>query len=303
MTIIPPYLKPGDTIGITCPAGYMELKKAEACIKTLQQWGFEVMLGKTIGSKSKNYFSGTDEERRDELQAMLDDRSIKAVLFGRGGYGTGRIIDTLNFKKFVKHPKWLIGFSDITVLHAHVNSNHKIATIHGPMTGAFNLHNGASKWTEALHHAIVGKKANYSCKHYKNNKQGIAKGKLIGGNLALLSNVIGTASDFETKNRILFIEDLSEYLYSADRMLHQLKRSGKLKSLAGLIVGGFTEMKDTERPFGKSIENMIKDIVEEYDYPVCYHFPISHANENLAVKVGVEYELKITKQKTVLKEL
>lgn len=302
-TIIPPYLKPGDTIGITCPAGYMEYKRAEICIQTLQEWGFEVMVGKTVGSKSKNYFSGTDEERMNELQAMLDDKNINAILFGRGGYGSGRIIDKLNFKKFVRHPKWLIGFSDITVFHCHIFSNYKIASIHGPMAGAFNLQNGKSKWINELQKTLTGVKADYICKAHKSNKVGVAKGKLIGGNLALLANVIGTDSDFDTKNRILFIEDVGEYLYSADRMLHQLKRSDKLKSLAGLIVGGFTEMKDTERPFGKTIRTIIKEIVYEYDYPVCFDFPISHANENLAVKIGVDYELKITKQKTELREV
>ena len=138
MIKIPPYLKAGDTIGITCPAGFMPIEKATACIKTLQQWGYNVMVGQTLRSNSENYFSGTDEERADELQAMLDDKSIDAVLFGRGGYGMGRIIDSLDFKKFIRHPKWLIGYSDITVLHTHLLNNFKIASMHAPMTGAFN---------------------------------------------------------------------------------------------------------------------------------------------------------------------
>ena len=161
MIKIPPYLKKGDTIGITCPAGYMALEKAQTCIETLQHWGFEAMVGKTLGSSSKNYFSGTDEERLNELQAMLDDESINAILCGRGGYGVGRIIDQLDFKRFKKKPKWIIGFSDITILHAHIYSNYKIATLHAPMAAAFNNDEYKNEYIASLHKAIVGKKTNY----------------------------------------------------------------------------------------------------------------------------------------------
>jgi len=303
MTTLPPYLKKGDTIGITCPASYLTAVNAEKCIETLHQWGFEVMVGKTLGSKSKNYFSASDEDRANELQAMLDDKNIKAIIFGRGGYGMGRIIDKLNFSKFKKNPKWIIGFSDITLLHCHLYSNHKISSIHGPMAIGFNKEKSNAESIESLHKIIIGSKSNYSCKSHKNNRTGIAKGKIIGGNLALLVNSIGTNSDIETKNKILFIEDVGEYLYAIDRMMYQMKRSGKLNKLAGLIIGGFTDMKDTERPFGKTLDNIIKEIVEEYNYPVCFHFPISHGKENVPVKIGVEYELKITATKTTLKEL
>lgn len=303
MTTLPPYLKKGDIIGITCPASYLTAANADKCIETLQQWGFEVMVGKTLGSKSKNYFSASDEDRANELQAMLDDKSIKAIIFGRGGYGMGRIIDKLNFSKFKKSPKWIIGFSDITLLHCHLYGHHKISSIHGPMAIGFNKEKSNAESIDSLHKLLTGKKFNYNCKSHKNNRVGIAKGKLIGGNLALLVNAIGTGSDFETKNKIFFIEDVGEYLYAIDRMFYQLKRSGKLNKLAGLIIGGFTDMKDTERPFGKTLENMIKELVEEFDYPVCFHFPISHGKENVAVKIGVEYELKITATKTTLKEL
>lgn len=303
MTTIPPYLKKGDMIGITCPASYLTAANADKCIETLQQWGFEVMVGKTLGSKSKNYFSASDEERANELQAMLDDKNIKAIIFGRGGYGMGRIIDKLNFSKFKKNPKWIIGFSDITLLHCHLYGNHKISSIHGPMAIGFNKEKSNAESIESLHKILTGKKFNFNCKPHKNNRVGTAKGKLIGGNLALLVNSIGTASDFETKNKILFIEDVGEYLYAIDRMFYQLKRSGKLNKLAGLIIGGFTDMKDTERPFGKTLENIIRELVEEYNYPVCFHFPISHGKENVAVKIGVEYELKITSTKTTLKEI
>lgn len=296
MITIPPLLKKGAVIGITCPAGYMASEKAQTCIDTLQQWGFEVMVGKTLGSASANYFSGTDEERRDELQAMLDDKHIDAILFGRGGYGMGRIIDQLDFKAFKKRPKWLIGFSDITILHTHIHSNFNIATLHAPMAAAFNDEGYANAYVQSLHKAITGKKAKYTGAAHPFNKKGTAKGQLIGGNLALLVNAIGTKSDFNTKHKILFIEDIGEYIYNADRMFYQLKRSGKLDKLAGLVIGGFTDMKDTDRPFGKTIYEAIRDILQDYDYPVCFDFPVSHNKENYALKVGVTYELKVGKQ-------
>ncbi|MFZ1453587.1 MAG: LD-carboxypeptidase [Ferruginibacter sp.] len=301
MIKIPTYLKKGDTIGITCPAGYMDAAKAQTCINTLQSWGFEVMVGKTLGSKSKNYFSGTDEERTDELQAMLDDENIDAILFGRGGYGMGRIIDRLDLTKFKKKPKWVIGFSDITILHAHLYTKIKTASLHAPMAAAFN--EGENEFIKSLRNAITGKKAKYNSAAHLFNKQGSATGELVGGNLSLLAHIIGTPSDINTKNKILFIEDIGEHIYNTDRLLYQLKRSGKLANLAGLVVGGFTDTKDTERPFGKTVYEVIRDITAEYNYPVAYGFPVSHGKENYALKIGVSYTLKITKAKTQLSEL
>ena len=300
---IPPYLKKGDTIGITCPAGFMPLEKAQKCIDTLQAWGYGVMVGKTLGSSSPNYFSGTDEERLQELQAMLDDKNIDAILCGRGGYGMGRIIDHLDFKKFKKNPKWIIGFSDITVLHAHLNRNLKTACMHAPMAAAFNEDNGHNEYIESLRKALAGKKAKYKCAPHPFNRNGNATGELTGGNLALLANICGTPSDIRTKNKILFLEDIGEYIYNVDRMLYQLKRSGKLDNLAGLIIGGFTDMKDTERPFGKDVDKVIQEIAAEYKYPVCFGFPVSHNRENYALKIGVEYELKVGGKGGALYEL
>jgi len=296
----PTYLKKGNTIGITCPAGYMDAAKAQTCINTLQSWGFEVMVGKTLGSKSKNYFSGTDEQRADELQAMLDDENIDAILFGRGGYGMGRIIDRLDFTKFKKKPKWVIGFSDITILHAHLYTKIKTASLHAPMAAAFN--EGENEFIKSLRNAITGKKATYNCAAHPFNKQGSATGELVGGNLSLLAHVIGTPSDINTKNNILFIEDIGEQIYNTDRLLYQLKRSGKLKNLTGLIVGGFTDTKDTDRPFGKTVYEVIQEITAEYNYPVAYGFPVSHGKENYALKVGVTYTLNVGKSKTRLLE-
>jgi muramoyltetrapeptide carboxypeptidase len=299
---LPPYLQPGDTIAITCPAGYMPLEKAQTCIHTLQQWGYEVLVGKTLGSKSKNYFSGTDTERLNEFQAMLDAPEVKAILCGRGGYGVGRIIEQLDFRQFRKNPKWIIGFSDITILHAHINRNFKIATLHAPMAAAFNDGGYKNKYVLSLKQALEGTPANYQCKTNALNRTGIATGELVGGNLALLAHLIGTSSDIHTKNKILFLEDVGEQHYNVDRMMIQLKRSGKLENLAGLIIGGFTEMQDTQRPFGNKVYRIIQEHIAAYKYPVCFGFPVSHAKENLALKCGSHYTLNINAHNVQLYE-
>jgi muramoyltetrapeptide carboxypeptidase len=297
----PPYLQKGNTIALVCPAGYMAIEKAQACIDTLQQWGYKVKLGNTLGGNSQTYFSGTDEERLADFQQMLDDDEVQAVLCARGGYGMSRIIDNIDFKKFKKQPKWIIGYSDITVLHSHLYSNYYIASVHAPMAGAFN-DELPNEYVTSLKNVLVGKKIKYSCPSHEFNKKGEAVGELVGGNLSLLTHLACTSSDLKTKGRILFIEDVGEYLYNIDRMLLQFKRSGKLSKLAGLIVGGFTDMKDTERPFGKTVYEIIRDAVKEYDYPVCFGFPLSHEKENYALKTGVGYKLKVAKSKTALEE-
>lgn len=302
MIKIPAYLKKGDTIGITCPAGFMEKSKAQTCIETLQQWGFKVVVGNTLGGDSTTYFSGTDEQRLQDLQSMLDDDNINAILCGRGGYGMSRIIDRISFKKFKRRPKWIIGFSDITVLHAHIFSSHKIASIHAPMAAAFNDGGAENEFVLSLKKMLVGKKNSYTCATHAFNQEGLATATLVGGNLSLLVHCIGTPSQLNTTNKILFIEDIGELKYSTDRMLQQLKRSGALKGLAGLIIGGFTDVKDTERPFGKSIEELIVEVVEEYDYPICFQFPVSHEKENYALKIGGTYTLKVGKNTVKLSE-
>ncbi len=300
--IIPPYLEKGDTIGLVCPAGYMSAEKAAACINTLDEWGYRVITGKTLEGNSSTYFSGTDEERLADLQQMLDDPGINAILCGRGGYGTGRIVDLLDFKKFRKHPKWIIGFSDITILHSHINRNYKIATLHAPMAGAFNDEGYKNEFVSSMRHALEGRRTQYHCDPHVFNRPGKASGRLTGGNLAILAHLTGTRSDVPTRGKILFLEDIGEYLYSTDRMLYQLKRSGKFDNLAGLVVGGFTDAKDTPRPFGKSAYESIRDLVKEYDYPVCYGFPVSHATENYALKTGARYKLTIEDELVELKE-
>jgi muramoyltetrapeptide carboxypeptidase len=299
----PPYLNPGDTIGLVCPASYMSSEKAAECIRVLkEEWGYTVKTGKTVGGDSSTYFSGTDEERLNDFQQMLDDDEVKAVFCARGGYGMTRIIDRVSFKKFKKNPKWIIGYSDITVLHSHLYSNYYISSLHAPMAGAFNDAGYVNRFVQSLRNALEGNKIKYNCDPHEFNKKGEAIGELVGGNLTLLTHLVGTDSDIKTRGRILFIEDVGEYLYNIDRMMNQLKRSGKLSKLAGLIIGGFTDIKDTERPYGQTAYEIIRDVISEYDYPVCFGFPVSHEKENYALKIGVGYKLKVGKSKVILEE-
>lgn len=300
MSKIPKYLKKGDTIGLVAPAGFMAVEKMERCIETLDSWGYTVEMGATTHSSSDNYFSASDAERCADLQRMLDDPGIKAILCVRGGYGTSRIIDDLSFKKFKKHPKWIVGFSDITVLHAHILSKYKIASLHAPMASAFNEIDENNPYIISLKDALEGKPAHYDCAPHAFNITGEAKGQLVGGNLTLVAHLIGTRSDIRTKDRILFLEDVGEYLYNLDRMMLQLKRAGKFDDLAGLIIGGFTETKDTERPFGKNVYDLIFEHVSEYKYPICFGFPVSHDKENFALKVGAKYHLQVSSDRVSL---
>jgi muramoyltetrapeptide carboxypeptidase len=280
----------------------MPEEKYQTCIETLTGWGFKVIAGKTPGHQY-HYFAGTDKERCRDLQRMMDDKKINAILCARGGYGMGRIIDDLDFTKFRQRPKWIIGFSDITVLHCHLFSNFKIASLHAPMAAAFNDGEFKNQYIQSLHDALLGKKATYKTEGNILDQKGETTGTVVGGNLSLLVNVIGTASDINTRNKILFIEEVGEYIYGVDRMMYQLKRSGKLDGLKGLIIGRFSDMKDTTIPFGETVEDAIKDLVKKYKYPVCFGFQVSHDKENYALKVGVKYHLEVEKNKVLLKEV
>lgn len=302
MTIIPPYLKRGDAIGLVAPAGFMPSERMQTCIETLEGWGYTVVLGATTQSASDNYFSGTDAERLHDLQRMLDNPDLKAILCIRGGYGTSRIIDAVDFKKFAAHPKWIIGFSDVTVLHSHLLSNYKMASLHAPMAAAFNNGELNNPYVQSLKAALEGVPALYESPPHDLNRNGKATGQLVGGNLTLLAHGIGTPSAINTKNKILFLEDIGEYLYNIDRMLLQLARNGCLKKLAGLVIGGFTDLKDTQRPYGKAVHDIIYAHVETYDYPVCFNFPVSHERENYALKIGVPYKLVVRDSGVELKE-
>ena len=242
--ITPPYLSKNDTIGIVCPSGYMPYEKAETCIETLKQWGYKVKVGLTLGNQH-NYFSGTDQERLADLQTMMDDPNVKAILCGRGGYGLSRIIDDIDFKKFKKFPKWIIGYSDITLLHLHLWRHFNISSIHSPMAAAFNDGQQENEYIISLRKMISGKKAAYTCQPHPLNQTGVASGRLVGGNLSLFCHSIGTPSEVRTSGRILFLEDVGEYIYNIDRMMLQLKRSRKFEKLKGLVIGSFSDMKDT----------------------------------------------------------
>jgi muramoyltetrapeptide carboxypeptidase len=301
MITIPDYLKEGDTIGVICPSGYMPFENMEICLQVLEQWGFKVQKGKTLGTHF-NYFSGTDEERLADLQYMLDDTTIKAILCARGGYGLSRIIDKVNFETFTTKPKWVIGFSDITILHSHIFSNYNIASLHSPMAAAFNDGGSETEYVQSLLKAITGNPFSYYCEPYKLNKQGKATGELVGGNLCLLAHLVGSNSSINTKGKILFIEDIGEYLYNIDRLMLQLQRAGMLDELAGLIVGSFTDMKDTTIPFGASVYDIIYDKVKDYLYPVCFNFPVGHTAENYALKHGISHILEVTENAVTLTE-
>ncbi len=296
----PTYLKPGDTIAIVCPAGYLPAAKAKACINTLKKWGFKVTKGKTLGGKSKNYFSGSFEERLADLQNQIDDPSINAILCGRGGYGTTHLLDHIDWKKFKKNPKWIIGFSDITILHTYLLTEIGVASIHGPMANAFNEDNGINRYTLSLKDSLEGKPVHYTAKPHAQNTYGKAIAPMVGGNLSLLAHAVGTNADVDPRGKILFIEDVGEQLYNVERMLLQLKRAGKLSKLKGLVVGGFTSNKDTDRPFGKNIEQVIYDVVREFKFPICFGFPISHEKENVAIIVGGTYRLDVSVHGTTL---
>ena len=301
MIKIPPYLKKGDTIGLVCPSGTLPAKKAATCMRTLESWGYKVKIGKTLGTQH-HYFSATDEARAADIQEMLDDKNVQAVLCGRGGYGMSRIIDLLDFKNFKKHPKWVIGFSDITLLHNHCTQVLKTASLHAPMAGAFNNGQSDNEWVLSLKHALQGKKANYKAAPHALNRTGTATGKLVGGNLTLVAHAVGSVSGLQTKNAILFLEDIGEYKYNIDRMMIQLKRAGMLTNLAGLVVGGFTQTKDSDPAFGASVYEIIQSAVAEYSYPVCYDFPVSHDKENYAIKHGADYTLQVTAKKVSIQE-
>ncbi|MFZ4057440.1 MAG: S66 peptidase family protein [Ferruginibacter sp.] len=306
-TKIPPYLKKGDTIGICSPAGYISEEDIIPAITLLKEWGFEVKNGSSIGKKDFT-FGGTDVERKNDFQQMLNDRSIKAILCARGGYGVVRIIDELNFNLFKKYPKWIIGFSDITVLHNHLSKQTGIASIHSKMCNSF-----PENWTTAdpiqietinsIKACLTGTKMRYEAAPNLNNRFGKTSGILIGGNLKTIETLAGTKSDIDTRNKILFVEDTGEYLYSIDRMFWNLKRTGKLNHLAGLIVGGFKIKPDENgEGFGKTLEDIVMEKVAKFKYPVCFNFPVGHQKNNMALKCGAIHHLDISAEKTILFE-
>ncbi len=292
---IPAYLKEGDKIGLISTARKISRDELQEAIECIKSWGLEVVLGENLFN-NYHQFSGQDYERRKDLQSMLNNQNIKAILFVRGGYGTIRIIDDIDFSHFQKNPKWLAGFSDITVLHSHIHKLN-VATLHSTMPISFS--SNTYEAIMSLKDALLGKHLNIKIDHHPLNRIGEAKGKIVGGNLSILYSLTGSPSDLNTDGKILFIEDLDEYLYHVDRMMMSLKRSGKLSNLKGLIVGGLTKMNDNTIPFGKDAESIIKDAVSEYKYPLCFGFPAGHIKDNRALKFGVIAKLKVDKQSSL----
>ncbi len=289
--IFPRTLKPGDTVGIVSTARKITEAELQPFLSLLKQWKLKPLLGKTIGA-AHHQFAGNDALRTQDFQEMLDNLQVKAIWCARGGYGTVRMVDKLDFSEFVKNPKWIIGYSDITVLHSTLH-NLGISSLHAQMGLEIEQKTEASRQT--IYDVLFGN--DYKIEVPLNtrlNRQGTAKGQLVGGNLSVLYSLLGSPSTIETKGKILFLEDLDEYVYHIDRMIQNLKRNGLFSDLKGLIVGGMTKMNDNTVPFGKTAEEIIQEAVKEYNYPVCFGFPAGHIEDNRALVIGKETTLKVT---------
>ncbi|HCE54812.1 MAG TPA: LD-carboxypeptidase [Lutibacter sp.] len=287
--IQPDYLKKGDTVAIVSTARKISSDQIIAAIKLLEKWGLNVVIGNTIGSE-ENQFAGNDEARINDFQQLLNNPKVKAIWCARGGYGTVRIVDKLDFSEFKKHPKWIIGYSDITVLHSHIH-NLGIETLHATMP--INIEKSSKLSIETLKKSLFGKNLSYEISADEKNKLGNAEGEIVGGNLSVLYSLLGSNSSIKTNGKMLFIEDLDEYLYHIDRMLMNLKRNGYFNNLKGLIIGGMTNMHDNEIPFGKTSEEIILDCVAEYDFPVVFNFPAGHLDDNRALILGRKATLEV----------
>ena len=297
--ISPPPLKKGAKIRIVSPAGKVEEKYVLPAVDWLENQGFKVELGHHVFAQHFQ-FAGTDSQRLNDLQIALDDSETDVILCSRGGYGTVRIINQLDFTQFIKKPKWMVGFSDITILHAILN-NLGIASMHGVMPRYFLDEKGiATENLLSLINLLQGKSEKYKILNSDYNRPGIALGELVGGNLSIISSLQGTKYELHTNGKILFIEDIDEFLYHTDRMILQLKLAGKLDNLAGLILGDFTDMKDNESPFGKTVHEIISEAVKEFDYPVCFGFPAGHDKKNLALVFGKPWHMNVSTETTTL---
>lgn len=286
--ITPPYLKKGDTIAIVATARKNIDDNLKPAISWLKNWGIEVVIGSTIGLDS-NQLAGTDEQRAADFQAQLDNPNIKAIWCVRGGYGTVRMIDLLDFTRFKQSPKWIVGFSDVTVLHSHLNTM-GYQSIHGIMPVSSKASEEAK---ETLRKALFGEHLEYTVPCENMNRLGTAKGELVGGNLSILYSLFGSPSAIDCSDKILFIEDLDEYLYHIDRMMMNLKRNGCLESLKGIIVGGMTKMNDNEVPWGKNALEIIDDVTKNYNIPIIYNFPAGHMADNRALIFGKQVSMEV----------
>jgi muramoyltetrapeptide carboxypeptidase len=287
---IPASLQKGDTIALVATARKNIDDNLKPAIDLLHSWGLEVVIGKTIGLDN-NQLAGTDEERAADFQQQLDNPNIKAIWCVRGGYGTVRMIDLLDFTKFKQSPKWIVGFSDVTVIHSYIN-NLNIATIHGAMP--VTVGKASAEAIESLRKSLFGERLKYEIPSDVANRLGNAKGEIVGGNLSILYSLMGSNAQIDCKGKILFIEDLDEYLYHIDRMMMSLKRCGCFDNLNGLIVGTMTKMKDNDIPWGKNANQIIEDVTKGYSFPVLYNFPAGHFRDNRALIFGKQVSLEIT---------
>ena len=304
--VIPPYLKPGDTIGITCPAGSLLNTELAPAQKKLEEWGYNVLVGSTVGTKYGT-FAATDTERAADFNAMLTNPKVKAILCGRGGYGCNRIIDMLQLTQLTKTPKWVIGFSDVTLLHTHINTQLGMASLHSKMCNSFitdytKAEPAQIESIESINQCLTGQPVCYTNATHNNNRLGSAKAILVGGNLSIICSAIGTKSALNTAGKILFLEDVSEYLYNLDRMLRTLHRSGMLAGLKGLIIGGFKH-KPTEKPeeeFAETIIDIVTNLTKNYNYPICFAFNVGHQRANYALQCGVVHTLAVASTSVTL---
>lgn len=293
---IPPYLKPGDTVAIVATARKHLNDDLQLAKSFLEAWGLNLKIGTSIGL-DQNQLAGTDEERAADFQQQLENPNIKAIWCVRGGYGTVRMIDLVDFTGFKRAPKWVIGFSDVTVLHSHLNQM-GIASIHGMMP--VNIPRATDEAKESLRKALFGEPLSYQVPAHDMNRKGSASGELVGGNLSILYSLLGSVSAIDCQNKILFLEDLDEYLYHIDRMMMNLKRNGCLENLKGIIVGGMTKMNDNEVPWGKNALEIIQDVTQPYEIPIVYGFPAGHLPDNRALIFGKTVTLEVTDEGTKL---
>ena len=295
----PAPLSNNDRIGIVSPTRMITKEQLSGALEVFQSWGLEVVLGDNVYAKH-GYFAGTDDQRRSDLQNVLDDSSIKAIFCSRGGYGLTRIIDQLDLKKFLKQPKWIVGFSDITALHLQLNKL-KIQSLHGMMPVQFDYY-GMEESLSTLKNVGFGSFMDYSFNPSPYNQTGSTEAQVIGGNLSLLVESLGTSTEISTDGKILFIEEIDEYLYKIDRMFNQLKRAGKFDNLSGLIVGSFSDIKDTKIPFGMHLEELILNHFSNDHFPICFHIPIGHTENNMAIPFGKRLTLKVETEGVSLRD-
>ena len=280
----------GDTVALVATARKNILPNLQPAIELLESWGLKAVIGQSIGLDN-HQLAGTDAQRAADLQAQLDKPEVKAIWCVRGGYGTVRMIDLVDFSVLAKQPKWIIGFSDVTVLHAHLHQL-GLASIHGLMP--VNVEKASPDALESLRKILFNEPLHYELPFQSENQLGTATGELIGGNLSILYSLMGSASQLDGDGKILFIEDLDEYLYHIDRMMMNLKRNGCLESLKGIIVGSMTDMKDNDIPWGKNALEIVQDVTKQYNIPVIFNFPAGHIHDNRALILGNNVTIEVT---------